>query len=232
MGLIGVNMEKNISHSKYFNFKELENKHYQRWLDKKYYIATTDDKRPNFSVVMPPPNITGNLHIGHALDNTIVDIFVRYKRMQGYNTLWLPGTDHASIATELKIVEALNKEGLDKKKIGREEFLKRAWNWKEKYSNNIVEQMKKMGILPDWSRERFTMDEGLSKAVNHVFCDLYNKGLIYRGEKIINWCSSCRTTISDAEIEYSTQQSNLWQIRYPFLKMLNLKLIANLILVR
>ena len=165
--------------------------------------------------MMPPPNITGQLHMGHAIDNTMQDIIIRMKRMQGYSALWVPGTDHASIATEAKIVESMRKEGINKHDIGREEFLKRAWEWREKYGTRIVEQLKKMGSSCDWSRERFTMDEGLSKAVVKAFINLYEKGLIYRGEKIINWCPVCGTSISNAEVEYEEKEGALWYIRYP-----------------
>lgn len=201
--------------NKFFDFKEVEPRLYKKWQDKKYFAPQAKAKGEAFSIAMPPPNITGQLHMGHALDLTYPDILVRMKRMKGYRTLWLPGTDHASIATEAKLVEALKQEGLDKATLGREAFLERAWAWKEKYSNRIVEQMKYLGASCDWSRERFTMDEGLSEAVKHVFVKLYKKGLIYRGEKLINWCPCCKTTISDAEIEYETEHSFLWHIAYP-----------------
>ena len=164
---------------------------------------------------MPPPNITGQLHMGHALDNTLQDTLIRYRRMQGYDTLWIPGTDHASIATEAKIVEAIRKEGLTKADLGRDKFLERAWEWKEQYGGRITSQLRKMGSSCDWSRERFTMDEGCSRAVREVFVRLYNKGLIYRGERIINWCPHCKTSISNAEVEYEDQKSHFWHIRYP-----------------
>lgn len=202
-------------HKKFFDFKEVEPRLYKKWQEKKYFSPNLNAKGEAFSIAMPPPNITGQLHMGHALDLTYPDILVRMKRMKGYKTLWLPGTDHASIATEAKIVEAMKKEGLDKATLGREKFLERAWAWKEKYATRIVEQMKYLGASCDWSRERFTMDEGLSKAVNHVFVNLYNKGLIYRGEKLINWCPCCKTTISESEIEYEEEKSFLWHIAYP-----------------
>lgn len=200
--------------NKFFDHNEVEKRLYKRWLDKGYFKASNRKNTKKFSIVMPPPNITSQLHIGHALDLTYADIVVRIKRMQGYDTLWLPGTDHASIATEAKICQALRKEDKDKFKLGREKFLEIAWEWKKTYGTRIVEQVKSLGASCDWSRERFTMDEGLSKAVNHVFVKLYEKDLIYRGEKIINWCSHCKTTISDAEIEYMEENSKLWYIRY------------------
>lgn len=201
--------------NKFFDFKQVEPKLYKKWQEKKYFQPDVNSKAEHFSIAMPPPNITGQLHMGHALDLTYADVLVRMKRMKGYKTLWLPGTDHASIATEAKIVEKLKEEGIDKKSLGREKFLERAWEWKEQYAGRIVEQMKYLGASCDWSRERFTMDEGLSQAVNHVFVKLYQKGLIYRGEKLINWCPCCQTTISDAEIEYEEEQSFLWHIAYP-----------------
>ncbi|MCR5202848.1 MAG: valine--tRNA ligase, partial [Lachnospiraceae bacterium] len=194
----------------------IEQRTYDKWLDKKYFHAEVrKDKKP-FSIVMPPPNITGQLHMGHALDNTLQDILIRFKRMQGYETLWLPGTDHASIATEAKIVEAMRNEGVSKEDIGRDGFLERAWAWKEKYGGRIVEQLKKIGSSCDWDRERFTMDEGCNKAVRRVFVNLYKEGLIYRGERIINWCPHCLTSISDAEVEYEEQDGFFWHLRYPF----------------
>lgn len=195
--------------------KAIEDKLYSLWEQKGYFKAKADKAKKPFTVMMPPPNITGQLHMGHAIDNTMQDILIRMKRMQGYSTLWLPGTDHASIATEAKIVESMRKEGIDKHDIGREEFLKRAWAWREKYGTRIVEQLKKMGSSCDWSRERFTMDEGLSKAVVKAFINLYEKGLIYRGEKIINWCPVCGTSISNAEVEYEEKEGALWYIKYP-----------------
>ena len=193
----------------------IEDRLYSFWEQKGFYKANPDNSKKPFTVMMPPPNITGQLHMGHAIDNTMQDILIRMKRMQGFNALWIPGTDHASIATEAKIVESMRKEGIAKHDIGREEFLKRAWSWKEKYGSRIVEQLKKIGSSCDWSRERFTMDEGLSKAVVKAFINLYEKGLIYRGEKIINWCPVCGTSISNAEVEYEEQDGFLWHIKYP-----------------
>ena len=200
---------------KIYNPKEVEDKIYSMWLENKYFHTEIDKTKKPYTIMMPPPNITGQLHMGHALDNTLQDIFIRYKRMAGYCALWVPGTDHASIATEAKIVEAMAKEGLTKDMIGREKFLERAWDWKVKYAGRIVEQLKKLGVSCDWDRERFTMDEGCSEAVKEVFVNLYNKGLIYRGERLVNWCPYCLTSISDAEVEFSEQDSNLWHIRYP-----------------
>ena len=201
--------------AKLYDPKQVEDKTYQFWLDGKYFHAEPDPKKTPYTIVIPPPNITGQLHMGHALDNTLQDILIRWRRMQGYCTLWLPGTDHASIATEAKIVEAMHKEGITKEDLGREKFLERAWAWREKYGSRIVEQLKKMGSSCDWDRERFTMDEGCSKAVNKVFLKLYNKGLIYRGERIINWCPHCLTSISDAEVEYEEKDGHFWHLRYP-----------------
>ena len=195
--------------------QKLEDEIYKNWKDKGYFHAEVDENKKPFTIVIPPPNITGQLHMGHALNNTLQDVLIRMKRMQGYSALWLPGTDHASIATEAKIVEAMKEEGLSKADIGREGFLKRAWQWNEKYGNRIVEQLKKLGSSCDWERQRFTMDEGLSKAVSAVFVKLYDKGLIYKGERIINWCPVCNTSISDAEVEYSEKEGKLWHIRYP-----------------
>lgn len=202
--------------AKQYDPKEVEDRIYKMWLDGKYFHAKREEGKETYTIVIPPPNITGQLHMGHALDNTLQDILIRFKRMQGYDTLWLPGTDHASIATEAKIVEAMRKEGIGKEDIGREGFLSRAWDWKEKYGGRIIEQLKKMGSSCDWDRERFTLDEGCSKAVREVFVNLYNKGLIYRGERIINWCPHCLTSISDAEVEYEDQAGHFWHLRYPF----------------
>ena len=202
--------------AKQYDPKDVEDRIYKFWLDGKYFHAKCDPDKKPYSIVIPPPNITGQLHMGHALDNTLQDILIRYRRMQGYDALWLPGTDHASIATEAKIVEAMRKEGITKEDIGREGFLKRAWEWKEKFGGRIIEQLKKMGSSCDWDRERFTMDEGCSKAVKEVFVNLYNKGLIYRGERIVNWCPHCLTSISDAEVEYEDQAGHFWHLRYPF----------------
>ena len=201
--------------SKTYDPKSMEDRLYKKWVEKKYFHAEVDrDKKP-FTIVMPPPNITGRLHMGHAMDNTLQDILTRFKRMQGYNALWQPGTDHASIATEVRITEKLKEEGKTKEELGREGFLKRAWEWRDEYGGIIVSQLKKMGISCDWDRERFTMDEGCNRAVKEVFVRLYDKGLIYKGNKIVNWCPVCKTTISDAEVEYETQNSHLWHIKYP-----------------
>ena len=202
--------------AKQYDPKDVEDRIYKFWLDGMYFHAKCDPDKKPYTIVIPPPNITGQLHMGHALDNTLQDILIRYRRMQGYDALWLPGTDHASIATEAKIVEAMRKEGITKENIGREGFLKRAWEWKEKFGGRIIEQLKKMGSSCDWDRERFTMDEGCSKAVKEVFVNLYNKGLIYRGERIVNWCPHCLTSISDAEVEYEDQAGHFWHLRYPF----------------
>ncbi len=202
--------------SKTYDPKDIEERLYNFWQDKKYFHATVrPDKKP-YTIVIPPPNITGQLHMGHALDNTLQDILIRFKRMQGYEALWLPGTDHASIATEAKIVEAMAKEGITKEDLGREKFLERAWEWKRQYGGRIVSQLKKMGSSCDWDRERFTMDEGCNKAVKEVFVNLYKKGLIYRGNRIVNWCPHCLTTISDAEVNYEDQAGHFWHLRYPY----------------
>ena len=193
----------------------IEEKIYQRWMENGYFHAEVDKDKEPFTIVIPPPNITGHLHMGHALDETMQDILIRWKRMQGYNTLWLPGTDHAAISTEVKIVDQMRSEGLTKEDLGREGFLKRAWKWKEEYGGTILNQLKKLGSSCDWERERFTMDEGLSDAVLTVFCKLYEKGYIYRGEKLINWCPVCGTTISDAEVEHEEKQGGFWHIKYP-----------------
>ena len=202
--------------AKTYSPADFEEKIYSNWCEKGYFTPKIDKSKPHYSIVIPPPNITGQLHMGHALDNTLQDILIRYKRMCGYCTLWVPGTDHASIATEAKIVEAMRKEGLTKDDVGRDGFLKRAWAWKEQYGGRIISQLKKLGSSCDWTRERFTMDEGCSKAVKEVFVRLYNKGLIYRGERIINWCPHCLTSISDAEVEYEEQDGHFWHIKYPF----------------
>ncbi len=196
----------------------LEDRIYQKWLDKKYFHAEVDKSRKTFTIVIPPPNITGQLHMGHALDNTMQDILIRFKRMQGYNALWQPGTDHASIATEVKIIEKLKEEGVDKHDLGREKFLERAWDWKREYGGRIISQLKKLGSSCDWDRERFTMDEGCNKAVTQVFCKMHEKGYIYKGARMINWCPVCNTSISDAEVEYEEQAGHLWHIKYPVLK--------------
>ena len=193
----------------------IEDRIYQKWLDKNYFHAEPDNSKKPFTIVIPPPNITGQLHMGHALDNTMQDILIRFKRMQGYNALWVPGTDHASISTEVKIINKMAEEGVTKEDIGREGFLKRAWEWKKEYGSTILNQLKKLGSSCDWERERFTMDEGLSNAVLTVFENLYNKGYIYRGEKLINWCPKCQTTISDAEVNHEDKQGHFWHIKYP-----------------
>ena len=200
---------------KNYNPADIETRLYEKWQEKKYFHAEVDKDKKPFTIVMPPPNITGQLHMGHALDNTMQDILIRFKRMQGYSSLWVPGTDHASIATEAKIVEAMRKEGITKEEIGREKFLERAWDWKKEYGGRIVKQLKKIGSSADWDRERFTMDEGCSEAVKEVFVKLYNKGQIYKGERIINWCPKCLTSISDAEVEYEDQAGHFWHLRYP-----------------
>ena len=201
---------------KQYNPSQFEDRTYKFWLDGKYFHADVNSEKEPYTIVIPPPNITGQLHMGHALDNTLQDILIRYHRMNGYNTLWLPGTDHASIATEAKIVEAMRKEGITKEDLGREKFLERAWEWKRQYGGRIIEQLKKMGSSCDWDRERFTLDEGCNKAVVEVFNNLYEKGLIYRGERIVNWCPHCLTSISDAEVEYEDQAGHFWHLKYPF----------------
>ncbi len=202
--------------SKTYAPKEFEDRIYQNWCEKGYFTPDVNDNKPAFSVVIPPPNVTGQLHMGHALDETLQDILVRYKRMQGYSTLWVPGTDHAGIATQIKVEEMLRKEeGLTRYDLGREKFLERVWDWKHQYGSRIINQLKKLGTSCDWTRERFTMDEGCSRAVKEVFVNLYEKGLIYRGNRIINWCPHCITALSDAEVEYSEQDGNFWHIKYP-----------------
>ena len=201
---------------KTYSPSSFEGRIYQEWCEKGLFTPKIDKKKPHYSIVIPPPNITGQLHMGHALDNTLQDILIRYKRMKGFCTLWVPGTDHASIATEAKIVEAMRKEGLTKEDLGREKFLERAWDWRAKYGGRIIEQLKKMGSSCDWTRERFTLDEGCSAAVRKVFQQLYDEGLIYRGERIINWCPHCKTSISNAEVNYEEQDGHFWHIRYPF----------------
>ena len=200
---------------KTYNPAAIEEKIYDRWLQKKYFHAEVDRSKKPFTIVMPPPNITGQLHMGHALDNTMQDILIRYKRMQGYEALWQPGTDHASIATEVKIINKLKEEGISKEELGREGFLEKAWEWKEEYGGRIIKQLKKLGSSADWDRERFTMDEGCSKAVEEVFCKLHEKGYIYKGSRIINWCPVCKTSISDAEVEHVEQAGHFWHIKYP-----------------
>ncbi len=200
---------------KTYNPQEIEERIYSKWLEKKYFHAEVDRSKKPFTIVMPPPNITGQLHMGHALDNTMQDILIRFKRMQGYNALWQPGTDHAAIATEVKVIEALKKEGIDKQDLGREKFLERVWDWRTEYGGRIVNQLKKLGSSADWDRERFTMDEGNNKAVTEVFCKLYEKGYIYKGSRIVNWCPVCQTTISDAEVIHEEQEGHFWHINYP-----------------
>ena len=194
---------------------DIEDRLYQKWMDKKYFHAEVDRSKKPFTIVMPPPNVTGQLHMGHALDETMQDILIRYKRMQGYNALWQPGTDHAAIATEVKVIEKLREEGIEKEDLGREGFLKRAWEWKEEYGGRIIKQLRKLGASADWDRERFTMDEGCSKAVEEVFIKLYKKGWIYKGSRIVNWCPVCQTSISDAEVEHEMQDGHFWHIKYP-----------------
>ena len=201
--------------AKAYEPKEVEDRIYDFWMRGKYFHAEVDPKKKPYTIVIPPPNITGQLHLGHAMDETLQDTLIRWRRMQGYSALWLPGTDHASIATEAKIVEAMRKEGVSKEDLGREKFLERAWAWKDQYGGRIVEQLKKLGSSCDWDRLRFTMDEGCNKAVNHVFKKLYDKGLIYRGERIINWCPHCKTSISDAEVEFEEKEGSFWHLRYP-----------------
>ena len=200
---------------KTYDPKKIEKKLYDKWCERKYFHAEVDRSRKPFTTVMPPPNITGKLHMGHALDNTLQDILIRYKRMEGYNALWIPGTDHAAISTEVKVTNQLKEEGIDKKELGREGFLKRTWQWKEEYAGTIENQLKQLGISCDWDRERFTMDEGCSKAVEEVFINLYKKGYIYKGSRIINWCPKCKTSLSDAEVEHEEQEGHFWHIKYP-----------------
>ena len=201
--------------AKTYDPKGLEDRIYQKWLDNKYFHAKVNPDKKPFTIVMPPPNVTGQLHMGHALDETMQDILIRFKRMEGYEALWQPGTDHAAIATEVKVIEKLKEQGIDKNEIGREEFLKYAWAWKEEYGGKIINQLKKLGASADWDRERFTMDEGCSKAVQEVFIKLYEKGYIYKGSRIINWCPVCQTSISDAEVEHEDQDGFFWHINYP-----------------
>lgn len=206
-------MERNLE--KTYDPQDIEGRLYEKWLNKKYFHAKVDKKKKPFTIVMPPPNITGKLHMGHALDNTMQDILIRFKRMQGYEALWMPGTDHASISTEVKVINQLKSEGIDKEELGREGFLKRTWEWKEEYGGTIVSQLKKIGSSCDWDRERFTLDEGCSKAVEEVFIRLYEKGYIYKGSRIINWCPVCQTSISDAEVEHEEKAGHFWHIKYP-----------------
>ncbi len=201
--------------AKAYDPKEVEQRIYDFWTKGNYFHAVRDENKKPYTIVIPPPNITGQLHMGHAMDNALQDTLIRFKRMQGYSALWLPGTDHASIATEAKIVEAMKEEGVTKEDLGREKFLERAWEWKKHYGGRIIEQLKKLGASCDWERERFTLDDGCNKAVNHVFVKLYEKGLIYRGERIINWCPHCKTSISDAEVEFIEKDGSFWHIKYP-----------------
>ena len=201
--------------AKTYDPKGIEDRLYEKWLEKKYFHAEVDETKKPFTIVIPPPNITGQLHMGHALDNTMQDILIRFKRMQGYNALWQPGTDHASIATEVRIINTLKEQGIDKHDLGREKFLERAWEWKKEYGGRIISQLKKLGSSCDWDRERFTMDEGCNKAVTEVFCKMHEKGWIYKGARIINWCPVCNTSISDAEVEYEEQAGHFWHIKYP-----------------
>ncbi len=203
--------------AKTYDPKGIEDRLYQKWVEKNYFHAEVDESKKPFTIVIPPPNITGQLHMGHALDETMQDILIRFKRMQGYNALWQPGTDHASIATEVRIINTLKEEGVTKEDLGREGFLKRAWEWKKEYGGRIVNQLKKLGSSCDWERERFTMDEGCNKAVNEVFVRMYEKGWIYKGSRIINWCPVCNTSISDAEVNYEEQAGHFWHIKYPIL---------------
>ena len=207
-------MKKHELENKY-NPKDFEESEYKNWEESGYFTPSEDHSIEPYTIVIPPPNITGKLHMGHALDNTLQDTIIRFKRMQGYNTLWLPGTDHASIATEAKIVEKLREEGIKKEDLGREGFLKRAWEWKEEYGGTITKQLRKLGSSCDWSRERFTLDEGLSEAVQTVFINLYNKDLIYRGKRMVNWCPKCCTAISDAEVDHVEEATHIWYINYP-----------------
>lgn len=203
---------------KNYNPQDIEDRLYSKWEEKKYFHAEVDPEKKPFTMVIPPPNITGQLHMGHALDNTMQDILIRWKRMEGYNALWQPGTDHASIATEVKIIGELKKQGIDKHDLGREKFLDKAWEWKEQYGGRIIKQLKKLGSSCDWDRERFTMDEGCNKAVTEVFIKMHEKDYIYKGSRIVNWCPVCHTSISDAEVEYEEQQGHLWHIKYPFIE--------------
>ena len=203
---------------KTYNPRDIEDRLYQKWEDKKYFHAEVDKTKKPFTIVIPPPNITGKLHMGHAFDQTLQDILIRWKRMQGFNALWQPGTDHASIATEVRITDELKKQGIDKRELGREKFLEKAWEWKKEYGGTIVSQLKKLGSSCDWDRERFTMDEGCNEAVTEVFVKMHEKGYIYKGSRIVNWCPVCKTSISDAEVEYEEQAGHLWHIKYPLIE--------------
>ena len=201
--------------SKVYDPKAVEERRYAEWMEKGYFHAEVDENKKPFTIVIPPPNVTGQLHMGHAFDETLQDILIRYKRMQGYSALWMPGTDHAGIATQIKVEAELRKEGLTRYDLGREKFLDRVWDWKKEYGGRIINQLKKLGSSCDWERERFTMDEGCSKAVREVFVNLYNKGIIYQGPRIINWCPHCITALSNEEVEHAEQQGNFWHIKYP-----------------
>ena len=200
---------------KTYSPEKIEGRIYKKWLEEKYFQAKVNKDKKPFTIIMPPPNITGQLHMGHALDNTMQDILIRYKRMAGYEALWQPGTDHAAIATEVKVIEKLKAEGKDKHELGRERFLKEAWDWKNDYGTRIINQLQRLGSSADWDRERFTMDEHGQKAVKEVFVRLYEKGYIYKGNRIINWCPVCKTSISDAEVEHIEMDGNFWHIKYP-----------------
>ena len=208
-------MSENKNISTTYNPKEFEKRIYETWEEKKYFTPKVDKNKKPYTIIMPPPNITGQLHLGHALDNTLQDILIRFKRMEGYETLWLPGEDHASIATEVKVENELLKQGLKKKEMGREAFLEKVWEWTDEYRARIRGQIKQLGCSADFTREAFTMDENLNRAVRHVFVKLYNEGLIYQGHRITNWCPKCQTALSDAEIEYSEHEGNFWHIKYP-----------------
>ena len=203
---------------KTYDPKQIEDRLYEKWESKGYFHAEVDPKKKPFTIMMPPPNIAGQLHMGHALDNTMQDILARYKRMEGYNVLWQPGTDHASIATEVKVIKALKEQGIDKHDLGRDGFLEKCWEWRKEYGGRIIKQLKKMGSSADWQRERFTMDDGCSAAVQKVFIKMFNKGWIYKGNRIVNWCPVCKTSISDAEVEYQEQASHFWHIKYPIIE--------------
>lgn len=200
---------------KTYDPKDFEDRLYDYWNENGHFKAYVDEKKKPFTIMMPPPNVTGSLHMGHALNNTIQDILIRWKRMEGYSALWLPGTDHASISTESRVVNKIKSEGKTKEALGREGFLEEAWEWTDKYGSTIKNQLKKLGVSCDWSRERFTLDEGLSHAVEEVFIRLYDKDLIYRGDRIINWCPSCMTAISDAEVDHEDAHGHIWHVRYP-----------------
>ena len=209
-------MQKELA--KTYDPQGIEDRIYKNWEEKKYFHAEVDHSKTPFTIVIPPPNITGQLHMGHALDNTLQDILIRYKRMQGYNALWQPGTDHASIATEVKVIDSLREQGIEKADLGREGFLEKCWDWRREYGGRIVNQLKKLGSSCDWDRERFTMDEGCNKAVTEVFCKMHKKGWIYKGSRIINWCPVCKTSISDAEVQYEEQNGHFWHIKYPLIE--------------